>query len=183
MFRIYVERKIERTFVSEKIIFDFLNANRIEYELFKHQPVFTTEEKPVLIDSDVETIPGMHSKTLFLKDKNGVFFLVSVTEDKRVDLKALSVLLGCGRLSFGKPEELFELLKLRPGSVTPFGLIFDQQQKIIFILDKDFASASFVNFHPLRNDMTITLAPVQFLSCMEKLDHKPRIITVPVKEN
>lgn len=163
-------------------MFDFLKSNHIVYNLFHHQPVFTTEETPVLIDSDVDTIPGMDSKNLFLKDKKcEAFYLVSVTQDKRVDLKALSNTLGCGRFSFGKPEELFELLKLTPGSVTPFGLLFDQHNKVTFVLDEDFVAASSVNFHPMRNDMTINMDSQVFLACMEKMGHVPRVITIPVQ--
>jgi Ala-tRNA(Pro) deacylase len=168
--------------MSEKILFDFFTANRIEYKLFKHQPVFTCEDKPILIDSDgIDTIPGLQSKSLFLKDKNGVLFLVGVSEEKRVDLKALSDALGCGRFSFGKAEEMLEFLKVTPGSVTPFGLIFDQQNKVTFVLDEDFLTAEFVMFHPLRNDMTVCLTPQAFLTCMEKMGHKARVVRIPVK--
>jgi len=168
--------------MSEQILFDFLRANNIEYQLFRHQPVFTCEDKPVLIDSDVDTIPGLQSKNLFLKDQKDNFFLVSVPEDKRVDLKELSKTLGCGRFSFGKPAELLELMKLTPGSVTPFGLMFDEQKKVALVLDEDFLTASFVMFHPLRNDMTITLVPQDFLTCMTKMGHEPQIVKIPVQK-
>jgi Ala-tRNA(Pro) deacylase len=168
--------------MNEQILFDFLKDNHIAYKLFKHQPVFTTEETQELIDSDVDTIPGMDSKNLFLKDKkSGTFYLVSVTQDKRVDLKALSDVLNCGRFSFGKPEELLELLKLTPGSVTPFGLLFDQQNKVTFVLDEDFVAAPSVNFHPMRNDMTINMDTQSFLLCMKKMGHAPRVVRIPVQ--
>jgi Ala-tRNA(Pro) deacylase len=167
--------------MNEQILFDFLKTHNIKYQLFKHQPVFTCEDKPVLIDSDVDTIPGLQSKNLFLKDLKNDFFLVSVPQDKRVDLKVLSIVLGCSRFSFGKPAELLELMNLTPGSVTPFGLMFDKQSKVTFVLDEDFLAASFVMFHPLRNDMTITLLPQDFLTCMVQMGHEARIIKIPVK--
>lgn len=168
--------------MNEKILFDFLDANKIEYQLFKHQPVFTCQDKPVLIDSGgIDTLAGMHSKNLFLRDQKDNFSLVSVGQEKRVDLNALSKELGCQRFSFGKPEELLSFLKLQPGSVTPFGLIFDEGKKVPFVLDKDFLTASLITFHPLRNDMTVALAPQQFLTCMEKMEHQPRIMLIPVR--
>jgi Ala-tRNA(Pro) deacylase len=169
--------------MNESTIFDFLTTNNITYKPFKHQPVFTVEDKPILIDSpDTDKIPGLQTKSLFLKDKkNGSLFLVSVTEDKRVDLKELGNLFGGLRFTFGTPEELFEYLHVQPGSVTPFGLICDTQQRVTFVLDKDLASTDFVNFHPLRNDMTVCLSPQQFLVCMEKIAHKPQIITIPTR--
>lgn len=168
--------------MNEKILFDFLDASKIEYQLFKHQPVFTCQDKPVLIDSGgIDTLAGMHSKNLFLRDQKDNFFLVSVGQEKRVDLNALSKGLGCQRFSFGKPEELLAFLKLQPGSVTPFGLIFDARKKVTFVLDKDFLTASLITFHPLRNDMTVALAPQQFLTCMEKMGHQPRIMLIPAR--
>jgi Ala-tRNA(Pro) deacylase len=170
--------------MNEKVVFDFLENNQIKYQLFKHQPVFKAEDKPVLIDSPgIDVIPGLQSKTLFLKDKKtGAFFLVSVPEQKRVDLKALSDLLGCNRFSFGKEEELLEILKLTPGSVTPFGLLFDDQKKVTFVLDEEFLKACAVTFHPMRNDMTVALAPQDFLKCMEKIEHQPKIIQIPTQK-
>ncbi len=87
--------------MNEKAVFDFLTSNQITYQLFKHQPVFKAEDKPVISDPPgFDTMPGLQSKTLFLKDqKTGAFFLVSVTEQKRVDLKALSILLHSNRFS------------------------------------------------------------------------------------
>ncbi|MFH1831220.1 MAG: prolyl-tRNA synthetase associated domain-containing protein [bacterium] len=167
--------------INEKIVFDFLNTNNIKYTLYKHQAVFTSDEKPILIDSDLDEIPGMQSKNLFLKDTKNTFYLVSIDEHKRVDLKALSTELECGRFSFGKAENMLELIKLEPGSVTPFGLMFDQEKKVTFVLDQDFMTSTYVNFHPLKNNMTIGLRPEDFLTCMQKIGHEPIIIKIPVR--
>lgn len=171
---------------NEDQLFNFLKKQNIAYRLFKHQPVFTVHEKPVITEIDCEaasnaTIPEPHFKTLFLQDKKGTFFLASVLEDKRVDLNALSKILGCGRFSFGKAEDLLELLKLKPGSVTPFGLIFDCDNKITFVLDEDALKYQYVSFHPLRNDMTVVVTAEDFIVCMERLEHKPLITKIATK--
>lgn len=171
---------------NEDVLLNFFKTQNIAYRLFKHQPVFTIHDKPIITEVDGvvvsnESIPEPHFKTLFLKDKSGTFFLVSVTEEKRVDLNALSKMLGSYRFSFGKAEELCELLRLTPGSVTPFGLIFDQKNKIAFVLDEDALKYQYVSFHPLRNDMTVALIAKDFISCIEKLGHKPLIVKIPTK--
>ena len=169
--------------MNEHQVFDFLSSHHIEHKVFRHQPVFTTNDIPVLIDSgDVTKLPGLIFKTLFLKDKKAnALYLVSVSEEKRVDMKALSEQLGTGRFSFGSSDELMQYLKLTPGSVNPFALLVDTEKKVTFILDEDATKASFVNFHPMRNDMNITLTPKAFLECMEKMDHFPRITRIPVQ--
>ena len=85
----------------------------------EHAPVFTVEESQELRGS----LPGAHTKNLFLKDKDGRMVLVVAKEDTRVDLKALAKRLGFGRFSFGKPDLLMEVLGIEPGSVTAFALI------------------------------------------------------------
>lgn len=175
------------TNLNEKLLFDFFKKHKIEYCLFEHNPVFTSNDKIVITAMNgiatSEPIPEPHFKTLFLKDSNGKFFLVSVFQEKRVDLNALSVALECGRLSFGKAEELLDLLQLTPGSVTPYGLLFDQQNKIEFVLDEDALISPWVSFHPLRNDTTIVTTLVDFLKCMKNMKHKPRVLRIPEKKH
>ncbi len=172
--------------MDEQVILNFLKDNNIAYHLYEHQPVFTVDDKPVVTAVDgvpsSAAVPKPHFKTLFLKDKNSVFFLVAVIEDKRVDLRALSDALGSGRFSFGKPEELLEMLKLTPGAVTPFGLLFDKDHKILFVFDEDALSCATVSFHPMRNDMTLVLTPQDFLKSMEKMGYIPQIMNIPVKK-
>jgi Ala-tRNA(Pro) deacylase len=172
--------------MAENLLFDFLKKHKIEYSLFEHQSVFTADDKPVVtaidgVATSSDTIPEPHFKTLFLKDQKGKFFLVSVFQEKRVDLNALSVALECGRFSFGKAEDLLDLLKLTPGSVTPFGLLFDQQNKVTFVLDEDALINPLVSFHPMRNDMTIVTTLLNFLTCMEKMGHKASVVRIPEK--
>jgi hypothetical protein len=59
--------------------------------------------------------------------------------------------------------------------------MFDTNKKVNFILDQDFVVNPPVNFHPLRNDMTIGMAPQDFLTCMQKIGYEPKIIYIPVK--
>ncbi|KKP28851.1 MAG: YbaK/prolyl-tRNA synthetase associated region [candidate division TM6 bacterium GW2011_GWF2_30_66] len=170
----------------EKVLFDFLKTHNIKYELFRHNPVFTSEENYICLDENGQekelVIPGTQYKNLFLKDKkNNIFYLVTVPGEKRVDLKALSLALGSSHFSFASAQELYEFLKIQPGSVTPFALMFDTNKKVNFILDQDFVVNPPVNFHPLRNDMTIGMAPQDFLTCMQKIGYEPKIIYIPVK--
>lgn len=67
------------------------------------------------------------------------------------------------------------------GSVTPFGLIFDKENKISFALDEDALSGQCVSFHPMRNDMTVVLSIQDFILCMEKIGHSSVVIKIPIK--
>src|SRR5215213_5736607 len=105
-------------------LFAFLDRLGIAHATVSHPPLFTVEESRALRGS----IPGGHTKNLFLKDKRGALFLVVAEEDAVLDLKGLHRLVGAtGRLSFGAAELLREVWGVEPGSVTPFGAINDPE--------------------------------------------------------
>lgn len=144
----------------------------IKHTLHRHKPVHTVDEAMFL----TEQIPGAHSKNLFLKTKKKDYFLVSIRHDKRADLKALSDALQTPRFSFCNPEELAEMLGVVPGSVTPYGLINDTQRRIRYFLDRDLLEHETVNFHPLQNDMTLSIATHDFLEFIKSLGYEIEVI-------
>ena len=80
-------------------LFAFLDRLGVAHKTAEHPPLYTVEQSQALRGS----IPGGHTKNLFLKDKKGAVFLVVLREDARVDLKTLHQKLDTGRFSFGSP--------------------------------------------------------------------------------
>lgn len=141
-------------------------------ETHAHRPVFTVEESRDLRGA----LPGAHCKTLFLKDKKGALFLCVVEETRRLDMRALSDLLGSGRLSFASAERLGAHLGIEPGAVTPFALINDRDAAIVPVLDADVMAAPVANFHPLVNDRTTAIRPDDLVRFIEACGHAPRVV-------
>ena len=56
----------------EEELFNYLKELNIEYKEYRHKPVFTVEEH-----EKVGNIPGMHTKSLFLKSDLH-FYLVCI---------------------------------------------------------------------------------------------------------
>ena len=139
-----------------------------------HAPVFTVEEAQK-VHADIS---GGHCKNLFLKDEKGALWLIVCLEDSRVDLKAAPGKIGSKRLTFGKPDLLMEVLGLEPGSVTPFGLINDTANRVNVILDEAMMAHETLNFHPLRNDATTSIAAADLLVFIRACGHQPRIVVV-----
>ncbi len=125
----------------------------IDNVTIEHPPVFTAEEAAM----HCSQLPGAHCKTLFLKDKKDILWLIIALDYRRLDMKKLQNILGSGRLSFGKPDLMEQILGVTPGSVTPFALINDHEKKIIPVLDTKILEEQFANFHPLTNTMTTTI--------------------------
>jgi Ala-tRNA(Pro) deacylase len=139
----------------------------------EHAPVFTVEESQGLRGM----IPGAHTKNLFLKDKDGRMVLVVANEDTKVDLKALAKRLGFGRLSFGKPDLLMEVLGIEPGSVTAFALINETSSGLAaVVVDEALMAFAEVNCHPLVNNATTRIATRDLIRFMEECGHVPRVL-------
>lgn len=164
--------------MPEKKLFKLFEKLGISYKNYEHEPVFTVKQGLHL----QEIIPGAHSKNLFLRNKKKSYYcLVSIIEDKTVDLKQLSEILGHGRLSFCSSEDMLKLLNLTPGSVSPFGLINAEDKVINFILDQDFLKYDLINFHPLTNHMTVTLKTADFIKFLNHINHKFTSLSIPIK--
>ena len=108
-------------------LFGFLDHIGVAHRTVEHRAIFTVEEGKDLKAS----LPGGHSKNLFLKDKAGKLYLAVALGETQVDLVALGKRFGAkGRLSFGKPELMTETLGVIPGAVTPFALINDSAKAL-----------------------------------------------------
>ena len=149
-----------------------LDALGIRSTTVDHPPVFTVEESKRLRG----TLTGGHCKSLFLKDKKDVLWLVVALEDRPIDLKELRHRIGAANLSFGKPELLLQVLGVEPGSVTPFGLINDRERRVNVVLDKGMMAMDCLNYHPLTNRATTTVSPADLLKFIKACGHEPREI-------
>lgn len=138
----------------------------------QHEAVFTVEQARALRGE----IPGGHCKNLFLKDKKGAIFLLVAEESTPIDMKGLHRVIGSARLSFGKPELLEEVLGITPGSVTPFAVINDRQARVGVVLDAGLMQHDMLNFHPLENTATTTIASRDLLKFLKASGHEPRIM-------
>jgi Ala-tRNA(Pro) deacylase len=144
----------------------------IQTSTHHHPPVFTVEESKRLRG----TLPGGHTKNLFLKDKKDQLWLVVALEDRVLDMKDLRRCIGAAPLSFGRPELLREALGIEPGSVTPFALINDQGRRVRAVLDKAMMAMDVLNFHPLTNAATTAIKPQDLLAFVRATGHEPMVV-------
>ena len=140
-----------------------LARHNVKYDIYEHPSLHTVEESKKLRG----TIKGMHTKNLFLKNKKNNFFLFSCQESANIDLKQLRKSLNLGNISFAGDVYLKNILGVEPGSVTPFGLLNDQNNEIKFFLDKKILYHNKINFHPLVNTSTVSLDTRDFLLFMK----------------
>ena len=155
--------------IKKKGLIKKLEAAKILYILHEHKPLFTVNDSEKMRGE----IQGVHTKNLFLKNKKNEYFLFSCSEHQSINLKKLGKSLVSGNLSFAKKNDLKKYLYVFPGSVTPFGLLNDIENKVNFFLDKNLTQNDKINFHPLINTSTITIKAQDFINFL--LENKKKI--------
>ena len=156
-------------------LFERLAGMGITVRTEEHPPVFTVQEAK----THRGQLPGVHTKSLFLRDKKGTMYLVVCLEDRSIDLAQLATRIGAKRLSFGSPERLMKFLGVIPGAVSPFALINDTGGAVRVFFDRAVLDGDPVNLHPLDNSKTTAVAAVDLLAFLEAVGHPPTTIELP----
>ena len=99
----------------EKIC-NFLDENNVKYKSVKHEPTFTSEESAKARGEDL----SIGGKALLMKTDDK-FCLFVLSASKKLNSKKLKQAIKAKNLRFSTKEELFEMTKLVPGCVPPFG--------------------------------------------------------------
>ena len=121
------DKSVIKTWSRRSTIFpSFVGHTIAVHDGRKHVPVYTVDE---IEDSDLWNHEnGIGAKNLFLRDGSGKHhFLVIIREDKQADLKKVRDEIGSSRLSFASAERLMKYLNIEPGSVSPLGVLNDQE--------------------------------------------------------
>jgi Ala-tRNA(Pro) deacylase len=150
-------------------IYDALKQLAIPFTEYKHPPVFTTAEA----EEHYKNVPGGVSKNIFLRNKKGTtHYLVVIEGSKTIDLNKLRAELNETKLGFASPERLKKYLNSTPGSVSPFGLLFDKEKEVKVIVDQDLLSFEQLHYHPNINTSTLVIAKDDLLKFIEWTGHE-----------
>ena len=163
--------------IKKNDILKILEKKEIKYTIYEHEPFYTVEDS----NKKRSEMKGAHTKNLFLKNKKNQFVLFSCYENSIVDLKNFSKSIGLKNLSFAKPEYLLKFLGIKPGSVSPFGLLNDLDNNVEFYLEEVLENSTAINFHPLINTSTISLKTKDFISFM--IENKKKINIFSLSQN
>ena len=72
-----------------------------------------------------------------------------------------------------------EILGLIPGTVTPFGLLNDEERKVQFFLDRDFLEEpGFLGVHPNDNTATVWLKTRDMLEILRRHGNPVNVVEI-----
>ena len=155
-------------------VLTYLSEHQIPYECYNHPEGKTIEEAKRWWRED----GSVHCKNIFMRNHKGTqHYLICfhcahdlAIHDLEQRLKASLLAAGQnspGKLSFASPERMLKYLGLEPGSVSPFGLINDEQHHVILFLDKHLQEADTLSFHPNDCRGTVVIKRTDFCRYLE----------------
>lgn len=150
-------------------VFAFLHKHKVDYQLINHPAIEKVKEADF-------AIPGLTVKNLLLKTQNNHYYLLVIAGDKRADLKSIATQLSEKRLSFASPELMKSLMKLTPGTVSPFGLLNDENHQVQVVVDESLNQNQLLGFHPNVNHQTIMVSFSDFINLIEAMGNQYRLI-------
>lgn len=141
-------------------VFEYLDAHGIRYTWYEHPEAPTCEIALQYCRDD----GAQHCKNLFFRNHKGDrHYLVCFDAEQRLAIRDLEQRLHQGKLSFASEQRMERWLGLRPGSVSPFGLINDPEHHVHLFLDARLQSRGQLAFHPNDNRATVVIAREEFL--------------------
>ncbi len=160
--------------MNKQEIYDFLKIKNLWYEITEHKAVYNMQDLND-IDLPYKEVDG---KNLFVRDdKKRNYYLITLKGNKKIDLKTFSKNYHTRRLSFASEVDLINILNLKPGSVTPLGLLNDKDLKVTFYLDEDFFNGEgIIGIHPNDNTATIWLKVLDLVNIIKEHGNQVNII-------
>ncbi len=153
----------------------YLKELQISYEYYSHPPAPTIE----IAKHYWSKFEATHCKNIFLRNHKGnQHYLVLLPCDFDVNIKLLELKLKQGKLSFASATRLLKYLNLLPGSVTPFGLINDNEHHVIVYVDKSLLEATRLSFHPNYNTASVVIEREDFLSFLKSTKNKVEFLDI-----
>lgn len=162
--------------MNKQEIYNLLKEKNIWHEITEHKAVYNMAE---LAEIEIP-YPEADAKNLFVRDdKKRNYYLITVKGDKRVDLKEFRKANQTRPLSFASEEDLMKILGLSAGSVTPLGVLNDEERKVTVYLDKDFFDElGLIGVHPNNNTATVWLKAEDLVRMIEEHGNRINVVSV-----
>jgi len=150
--------------IGQKELYEVLRFLNIDFHYDEHPEAPTIEIAMLYWKRE----NALHCKNLFFRNHKGnKHYLVLLPHDQELDITKLEKLLHQGKLSFASEARMEKYLGLRPGSVSPFGLINDSEDHVFVYLDENLKNAQNIAFHPNDNRATLSLSYASFIRFLD----------------
>ena len=150
--------------IGQDKVYEVLKELGIGYDYLEH-PAAPTIEIALQYCNNMDST---HCKNLFFRNHKGNrHYLVIFYCEQNLAIHELEQRLRQGRLSFASEQRMQKYLGLKPGSVSPFGLLNDTEHHVYVFLAENLRKAPKVSFHPNDNRASLAIKTEDFIRYMD----------------
>lgn len=152
--------------VGQEIVYNKLKELGIEFEYLEHPEAPTIE----IAKQYWKNLDSTHCKNLFFRNHKGnKHYLVCFHCDHQMAIHDIEKILKQGKLSFASEQRMEKYLGLKPGSVSPYGLLNDTEHHVHLFLDENLKNAEKLSFHPNDNRASISVKTSDFIKYLDNI--------------
>jgi Ala-tRNA(Pro) deacylase len=154
---------------GDPLLYQKLAELNIPFEYHEHPPAPTID---IAVQYWKDISETTHCKNLFFRNHKGNrHYLVIFDHRQTLDIHDLEKRLKQGKLSFASEQRMEKYLGLKPGSVSPFGLIHDKDHHIHLFLDENLKQLPKISFHPNINTASLVVAFPDFIKFLDTVEN------------
>lgn len=159
---------------NKESVYEYLGKNNIKYNRLDTKTLSNMQDCKEMENE----LGALIFKNLFLQTRNKErSFLLLMSPNKKFKTAIVSKEIGVSRLSFGCDEDLYEYLGVKPGSITPVGLYFDNKNKVEVLIDEELLNEEYLGMHPLENDSLFRISKNDMIKFfVEKTNHSIKVV-------
>ena len=99
--------------------------------------------------------------------------MLLLTANKKLKTKELAGQIGSSHLSFASEKAMENLLCTFPGAVSILGLIYDKENKVQLLIDKEILESTYIGCHPCVNTCSLKIRLEDILKILlPKISHQ-----------
>ena len=138
----------------EKRTYEFLDNLGVPYEKYEDEAIMTIEAA-----EELDKKMGLEiCKNLFLSTRHSTeFYLLLMVGSKKFNTGKVSKQINVPRMTFAGDDYMLEYLDIRPGSVSPLGLMNDKGNNVNLLIDEDVLNMEKIAVHPCVNTATLVI--------------------------
>ncbi|MEM5777689.1 MAG: YbaK/EbsC family protein [Candidatus Aenigmatarchaeota archaeon] len=141
-------------------LIDTLVKYKVDFKIFTHQPVTTSEEAALVRGTALES----GAKAIVAKLDKFVMFVLPA--NLNIDSRKVKKIFKTKNFRFATDEELYDITSCKKGAVPPFGNLFGLET----FVDEELLKQKKINFNAGRNDKSIEMKTEDYLKIV-----KPKI--------
>ena len=133
---------------------NLLKQHAVAFDVLRHEPVYTSEQAAAVRGTSLSS----GAKALVCKG-DATFVLFVLPADRKLASKAVRRARGWRKLRFATADEVQELTGLKPGSIPPFGSLFN----LPTLCDSRLSENETINFNAGDHSVSVSMSYADYV--------------------